>query len=105
MTRNTLFAGPDHLLSENFPYVLWPITPSVYSLQPLPHTARRDAVHRWIADLSRALKRRAALVLSPSECVYFSGDGKAVWSNQPPTGGLAFRAELAIPQLPAECYG
>jgi hypothetical protein len=101
MNRNTIFAEPAELFSERFPYVLWPLNKAVYSLQPLPASASPAAARRWIGDLARSLKRRCALVLGPAECLYYDAGGNATWSDQPPTGGVAFKAAVAIPDLPS----
>jgi hypothetical protein len=101
MSKNTIVAESHELFSESFPYVLWPLIPTVYSFQPIPPSVNREAALHWIADLTRSIRRKCALVLGPSDCVYYDATGQATWSDQPPTGGVAFRAAIAIPEPPA----
>jgi hypothetical protein len=100
MSCQPIVASPRELLSDSFPYVLWPLKPLVYHIQTLPSTIERQLLREWLAYLSRALRRRCALVLGAQECIYFEADGTHRWSTEPPTGGFAFQADVAIPEPP-----
>lgn len=95
-----IFAEQHELLSESFPYVLWRLTPPAYHILHLPAASDRQVLLPWLSGLTRSLKRRCALVLSATECVYFESDGSHAASACPPTGGIAFSADIAVPQVP-----
>jgi hypothetical protein len=90
MQSNLAIRDSKQLVSTDYPYVVCPVMPSVFTYWTLPGGWERWELVRYCDQLVTRTKRRYVLVLGARECIYFAADGARTRSTEPPTGGAVF---------------
>ncbi len=85
---------------EGYPYLITRLVPSLFHITLLPDTVSRHDLFD-IAAIQRSYNRlECCLIYGADNCCYFTEEGQAVPSNNPPSGGEISTNGLVLPFAP-----